>query len=1120
MRAIAAFILANAARVQADLIDGRSARLIVIKRRFLFHINARSDLVDLIKLNMSRKGAKMRRLLSATAAIIFLGAIGIHSTHAQNVPTSGILADGNAVVTGFSGAQPPMTVPPGIDPADRTFIDLNGPAARVIDLQAPGAPPQAQLINSSKQFTVTASQVGQVFAVALDNATPPNIYLAATSAYGLPIVVPGAGGSFIRVKQGAPNARFMPGLFGPAALQGGPGSIWRIDGATGAVSLFANVALNGAPNLGPALGGLAFDPVSNTLLVADRATGMIHGFDLNGTERGQYDHGTQGRPNVGLAPVSFNPAARLNITDPQFQTNNPATWGYAPPERRIFGLAVRMGRLYYAVAEGLQIWSVGIGPDGFGTDARLEITVKPGQGVTEISKITFDDQGRMLLAERAAPTGAFDFAALTGPDGGRVLRYAQTPSVAGPQWQPTSDEYAIGFSAEMRNGNGGVAVGYGYDATGGVDRNLCGGFVWSTGEQLRVSSDTAQATQLAQSGPTNVNGLQGNGIELVRPANVPPLHAYFVDYDDRFDDRDARGHLGDIAIWRICAQAPRFGLPGLPGLAVPRPLAPPPTPLPGPPVPLPPGLALPPGLGPQACPAGTHPAPGSQCCMLGTQPGPDGQCHSLCPPGSPHPDDQMNEIACYTGLAPQQDPAHWNPAIAACLDGTPAPGASPMGQAAVGGAQLMCKALPGEMCPVGYQKVPAQNQPHPWWTDFTCVPTPQEQQCSANGQELGSDGQCHAKPLCPQGNGPTIYLFPANQCCPDSQMPDPVHPGACAPPQQVGGAPPVQVIQPGVLPASPPGGAPPAQVIQPGVLPASPAQPPTPSDPSLTCPQGWGASLVCCAFPMSPDATGTCRSPPGPTCGPDLQSMELCFKGYFSWIDQPLCLGQTIVQKPPPSTCPQPPGTYCPFGYKLVGRAWDEPPPALNAQGVPLQWGVWTYSKCVPTDEQQKCTAQQQLGLDLKCGPTICAPGSWAHLVCSPPKQTQTVPQQPPSVPPPLPFDPNACFPGYTKLPNGQCCLTSQMTAGGVCCPSGQMPDSSRRSCVPIGPPPCGPDEVRDRRGRCVTTGRPSCGPDEVRDRRGRCVTSRRTIERPLRTPDRERSNPWLYRQRSNPPVR
>jgi hypothetical protein len=38
----------------------------------------------------------------------------------------------------------------------------------------------------------------------------------------------------------------------------------------------------------------------------------------------------------------------------------------------------------------------------------------------------------------------------------------------------------------------------------------------------------------------------------VRPANVPPLQTYFVDYDDKFADADARGHMGDVAIWRIC----------------------------------------------------------------------------------------------------------------------------------------------------------------------------------------------------------------------------------------------------------------------------------------------------------------------------------------------------------------------------------------------------------------------------------------------------------------------------------------------------------------------------------------------------------------------------------------
>ena len=73
----------------------------------------------------------------------------------------------------------------------------------------------------------------------------------------------------------------MSGLLGPDAQGGGPGSIWRIDGATGAVSLFANVTPDGAPNNGPALGGLAFDPSSSTLFVADRQTGMIHRFNLS-----------------------------------------------------------------------------------------------------------------------------------------------------------------------------------------------------------------------------------------------------------------------------------------------------------------------------------------------------------------------------------------------------------------------------------------------------------------------------------------------------------------------------------------------------------------------------------------------------------------------------------------------------------------------------------------------------------------------------------------------------------------------------------------------------------------------------------------------------------------------
>ncbi len=87
----------------------------------------------------------------------------------------------------------------------------------MIGLDRLGAPAQGQLVAARKTFTAAARQIGQVFSVAFDDASPPNIYAAATSAYGLPIVVPDADGDGLpdRSRRGAPNAAFMPGLFGP-----------------------------------------------------------------------------------------------------------------------------------------------------------------------------------------------------------------------------------------------------------------------------------------------------------------------------------------------------------------------------------------------------------------------------------------------------------------------------------------------------------------------------------------------------------------------------------------------------------------------------------------------------------------------------------------------------------------------------------------------------------------------------------------------------------------------------------------------------------------------------------------------------------------------------------------
>ena len=473
---------------------------------------------------------------------IVVAALANPNPASAQTSSAGIAAPGNAVVTGFSGAPPPQQIAPGEDPGDATFIDPNGPSVQVFDLHAPGAPPQAQVIGTPVLLAVTAAQVGQVFGVALDNATPPNIYLAATSAFGLPIVAGGQGAPPKRLLQGAPGATFMTGLFGPAAQGGGPGSIWRIDGTSGVVTLFANVTLASVINSGPALGGLAFNSASNSLFAADRQTGMIHRFNLSGAEIARYDHGVQGLAATGQPQVPYAPSS-LDITSAKFSSDKPETWGYAPPQRRIFGVAVRAGRLYYAVTQDLQIWSVGIAPDGsFASDARMEVQVPLAAGPTEVSKITFDNNGDMVLAERAAPTGDYALATLARPGIGRVLRYAPAPG----GWQPSPDRYAIGFPDPNSNADGGVAIGYGYDANGNLDRASCGGFVWSTGEDLRNSANSNLAAVLAANGSLHLNGLQGNGTDLVVPANVPPLQTYFVDYDALLDDPAARGHMGDI----------------------------------------------------------------------------------------------------------------------------------------------------------------------------------------------------------------------------------------------------------------------------------------------------------------------------------------------------------------------------------------------------------------------------------------------------------------------------------------------------------------------------------------------------------------------------------------------
>ena len=289
------------------------------------------------------------KVSTRSSVVASLAALGLLLTLATGNARAAdpVFQPGDPIVTGFSGVVAPTSPPAGTDPLDLTFIDPAGKSV-VIQTLEPDGPAAGQLIDAPEAFSVTAADVGQVFGVALDDAPQltgadaPNIYVAATSAFGLNLVVPGPDGNPIRSKTGAPDATFMPGQWGGAGgVTGYPGSIWKIDGTTGEVSLFSTIAAN----TGAGLGTITYDSASAQFFVSDLDSGLIYRLALDGTIIDSYDHGITGRPTHGLDEVADDGSA-IDITDGSFDTENPDTWGFTLAERRVYALATHNGRLF------------------------------------------------------------------------------------------------------------------------------------------------------------------------------------------------------------------------------------------------------------------------------------------------------------------------------------------------------------------------------------------------------------------------------------------------------------------------------------------------------------------------------------------------------------------------------------------------------------------------------------------------------------------------------------------------------------------------------------------------------------------------------------------------------
>ena len=159
-----------------------------------------SNLISLASIDTVRNRAQFWVLLKTLFVLSFF----IAGACAVDAQAQEILQTGQAVVTRFSGT---------IQQDGRRVIDPDGAVASIIDLARPGDPPVgARSPGGTQRAIATARDVGQVFGVALDDATPPNIYLTASAAFGL--------------HRNADNSGWMAGMWGAG---GGPGTVWKFE---------------------------------------------------------------------------------------------------------------------------------------------------------------------------------------------------------------------------------------------------------------------------------------------------------------------------------------------------------------------------------------------------------------------------------------------------------------------------------------------------------------------------------------------------------------------------------------------------------------------------------------------------------------------------------------------------------------------------------------------------------------------------------------------------------------------------------------------------------------------------------------------------------------------------
>jgi hypothetical protein len=342
--------------------------------------------------------------------------------------------------------------------------------------------------------TWNAANLGQVFGLALDDQTPPNLYVSATTAYG--------------------NHPFSAS---------GPGAVFKLNGVSGAITplIVTGGGLTGTntlANTGPALGDVCHDPVHNQFFVSNFENGEITRHDASGVILSRLDPFA---PDGGGA-------------------------GFAPLGERVWALQVFGGRLYFSVwlrdeARPGTPWNPSAGPsppnlnnsiwsiqlDGITGDfvgaPLLEIVLPylpaPATRSNPVSDIAFSNSGAMIVGERtmSGDVGILGVAHLS-----RDLHYTGGSG----SWAPSGLDFFIG--RDITN------FGLHINSAGGVDFD-CDENVWSSGDALHFSGgDLIYGLQrVPAAGNTNATATSTS---------------YLIDLDGN-TTQTAKTYIGDVEVY-------------------------------------------------------------------------------------------------------------------------------------------------------------------------------------------------------------------------------------------------------------------------------------------------------------------------------------------------------------------------------------------------------------------------------------------------------------------------------------------------------------------------------------------------------------------------------------------